>query len=247
MRCGQNVEPNGLASEEEVIAHRAAHLGAVRLLLRKVDVFVFTFGLTEAWRDKESGTIYPTAPETIAGTFNPEKFEFVNLTFNEIYNDFLLVRKIIQRRRPHAKFVITVSPVPLTATASGNHVLAATIYSKSVLRAVAGQLAKNFDDVDYFPSYELIAGHPTRATYYESNLRVVTADGVAAAMSAFVSQHVAEGSQHVAEGSQHIAEEVQQIAKGARRVVEELATSSKAKRRMETSLCEDMLLEAFSR
>ncbi len=67
-----NVEPNGLASEEEVIAHRMAHLGAVRSLLKKVDVFVFTFGLTEAWRDKESGTIYPTAPETIAGTFDPE-------------------------------------------------------------------------------------------------------------------------------------------------------------------------------
>ncbi len=30
-----------------------------------------------------------------------------------------------------------------------------------------GQLAKNFADIDYFPSYELIAGHTTRAAYYE--------------------------------------------------------------------------------
>ncbi len=42
-----NVEPNGLTSEEEVIAHRTAHLGAVRSLLEKVDVFVFSF-----WPDR---------------------------------------------------------------------------------------------------------------------------------------------------------------------------------------------------
>ncbi len=234
-----NVEPYGLKSEEEVIAHRTAHLGAVRSLLKKVDVFVFTFGLTEAWRDKESGTIYPTAPETIAGTFDPERFEFVNFTFNEVYHDFMVVRKIIQRRRPHAKFVITVSPVPLTATASGNHVLAATMYSKSVLRSVAGQLANNFDDIDYFPSYELIAGHPTRATYYESNLRAVTEDGVAAAMSAFVSQHVAEGSQQA-------AAEVQQVAKGAWRDAKRSRALRKTKKARDV-VCEEMLLEAFSR
>jgi hypothetical protein len=234
-----NVEPNGLTSEEEVVAHRMAHLGAVRSLMKKVDVFVFTFGLTEAWRDKESGTIYPTAPETIAGTFDPEKFEFVNFTFNEVYRDFLVVRRFIQRRRPHAKFVITVSPVPLTATASGNHVLSATMYSKSVLRSVAGQLAKNFHDIDYFPSYELIAGHPTRATYYESNLRAVTEEGVAAAMSAFVSQHVAEGPQQT-------AAEMQQTAKGVRRAAKR-SRSPRKPRKTRDVVCEDMLLEAFSR
>jgi len=234
-----NIEPNGLASEEEVIAHRKAHLEAVRSLLKKVDVFIFTFGLTEAWREKESGTVYPTAPETIAGTFDPEKFEFVNFNFNEIYNDFLLVRKIVQWRRPRAKFVITVSPVPLTATASDDHVLAATMYSKSVLRAVAGQLSKTFDDVDYFPSYELIAGHTTRATYYENNLRAVTADGVAAAMSAFVSQHVAEGSQHVPEEAQQVAGNARHAARGSR--------SHIGRKKDRDVVCEDLLLDAFSR
>ena len=38
---------------------------------------------------------------------------------------------------PKARLVLTVSPVPLAATASGSHVLPATIYSKSVLRAAA--------------------------------------------------------------------------------------------------------------
>ncbi|WP_428660504.1 GSCFA domain-containing protein [Reyranella sp.] len=53
-----------------------------------------------------------------------------------------------KRRRPGVRFLLTVSPVPLKASASQNHVLAATTYSKSVLRAVAGQLADTYDDVD---------------------------------------------------------------------------------------------------
>jgi hypothetical protein len=81
--------------------------------------------------------------------------------------------------------VLTVSPVPLTATATGRHALVATTHSKSVLRAAAGQLADERDDVDYFPSYEIISGFPYRAAFYEPNLRTVTPDGVAFVMRHF--------------------------------------------------------------
>ncbi len=104
------------------------------------------------------------------------------------------------------------------------------MYSKSVLRAVAGQLATDFDDVDYFPSYELIAGHPTRATYYESNLRAVSAEGVAAAMSAFVSQHVAESSRVPMNPVKKVNRELED---------DELEKDGNV-------ACEEMLLEAFS-
>lgn len=184
-----SVEPEGLESPEEVRAHRARHLKAVRRLMVGTDVFVFTFGLTEAWIHRESGTVYPTAPGTIAGDFDPDKFEFKNFTFNEVYGDFIAVRRALRRRNANIRFLVTVSPVPLTATASGDHILAATVHSKSVLRAVAGQLSKEFDDVDYFPSYELIAAHPSRGALYERNLRTVSSAGVEAAMNLFMSEH----------------------------------------------------------
>ena len=75
-----------------------------------------------------------------------------------------------------------VSPVPLTATATGRHALVATTHSKSVLRAAAGQLADELDHVDYFPSYEIVTGFPYRAAFYAPNLRTVTPDGVAFVM-----------------------------------------------------------------
>jgi hypothetical protein len=92
---------------------------------------------------------------------------------------------LAREKNPKMKFLLTVSPVPLTATATDQHVLPATIYSKSVLRAVAGALSQKHDFVDYFPSYELIASHPMRAMYYMPNLRNVAAEGVAQAMDVF--------------------------------------------------------------
>lgn len=186
------VEPMGLDSPDEVRAHRARHLQAVRRMVARMDVFVFTLGLTESWVHTASGTVYPTAPGTLAGTFDPDKYEFKNFTFNEIWDDFVAIRRILRRGKPNLRFMLTVSPVPLTATASDEHVLAATTYSKSVLRAVAGQLKQTFEDVDYFPSYELISSHVSRGLLYDDNLRTVSSRGVEAAMDAFLLEHNVE-------------------------------------------------------
>jgi hypothetical protein len=185
-----SVEPDGFASTEEVEIHRRSHLRQIGRMLRKTRVFIFTFGLTEAWTDRMSGTVYPTAPGTIAGHYDPDRFTFRNFPFRDIYSDFVEVRRILKQLRPEIQFVVTVSPVPLTATASGRHVLAATAYSKSILRAVAGQLEQEFDDVDYFPSYEIITNPAARSGFFGDNLRNIDQAGVAAAMQTFMSGHV---------------------------------------------------------
>src|SRR5436309_8943046 len=143
-------------------------------------VFIFTLGLTEAWVNKKTGRVYPTAPGTIAGDFDPEIHGFKNFTAREIHKDLMRFRNIVHKRNPGVRMILTVSPVPLTATASDHHVLLATTYSKSVLRTVAGELADNHQDVDYFPSYEIIASPWSRGFFYEPGLRAVNIGGVAA-------------------------------------------------------------------
>ncbi len=185
-----SVEPNGHATIEKVILHRQNHLRHVKRMLSEVDVFIFTFGLTETWEHIGSGTVFPTAPGIIAGQFDPAIFRFKNLTFTEVMQDFLAFRDILREIKPDARLLVTVSPVPLTATASGDHVLPATVYSKSVLRAVAGELYQQFDDIDYFPSFEIIAAHPSRGAFYETNLRSVAAEGVSVVMNSFFAEHI---------------------------------------------------------
>lgn len=183
------VEPFGLRSKDDVIAHRKSHLGKVRSLVDEASVLIFTLGLTETWEHNSSGTVYPTAPGVIAGTFDPVEYGFKNLSYEETKADIVAVRDMLRAINPALRIVLTVSPVPLTATASGNHVLPATIHSKSILRTVAGSLATEFEDVDYFPSYEIITGPQTRSALYRSNLREVAPSGVDTVMKAFFAQH----------------------------------------------------------
>ncbi len=190
-----NVEPGGFDSPDNVLRAREGHLGFVRQMLLEMDVFVFTFGLTETWAHKESGTVFPTAPGTIAGSFDPEEYEFQNHRHARVLSDFVKLKRLLRRERGKPfRTIVTVSPVPLTATASAQHVLAASTYSKSVLRGVAGELFETYRDVDYFPSYELITAPVTRGMFFEPNMRSVTETGVNTAMGAFLEQHDPKGS-----------------------------------------------------
>ena len=186
-----SVEPNGLNTPEQVLFHRQYHLSCIRRMLEEMNLFVFTLGLTEVWVCKETGTAFPTAPGTVAGSFSSDKYQFVNLTHEEIYADlseFIRLVWDIQGNR-NCKFLFTVSPVSLTATATSNHVLVATSYSKSVLRSVAGRLFEEHELVDYYPSYEIIVSPWSRGLFFDSNLRTVSSAGVDAAMRPFFIQH----------------------------------------------------------
>jgi GSCFA family protein len=179
------IEPDGFGSSEEVLALRESHLGAVKRLFDDLDVFVFTLGLTEAWTHVEDGTTYPMSPGVIAGKYDPATYRLDNFRYPSIRDDFISFVEGVRRRNPRARFLLTVSPVPLAATATKEHVLVATAYSKSVLRAVAGDLAEDIEGVFYFPSYEIIATHPSRGMYYQPDLRSVCPSGVAAVMAHF--------------------------------------------------------------
>lgn len=182
-------EPDGFSSETELRVHRLDHLRRVRTVFEKADAFVFTLGLTEAWTDRETGVAYPTAPGVIAGRFDPAAHEFVNFATHETSEDLALAISLIRQLAPELPILLTVSPVPLVATASGRHVLQATTYSKAVLRCVAEECANSDPLVDYVPSYEIITGTPFMSKFYDDNLRTVTAEGVQAVMSVFFAAH----------------------------------------------------------
>ena len=93
-----NVEPNGFDSVEEALVLRRDHLAKVKRLFAEMDVMVFTFGLTEAWVDRRSGRVFPTAPGTIAGDYDPDIFAFKNFGFNEIYDDFVAFYDLVRKK-----------------------------------------------------------------------------------------------------------------------------------------------------
>lgn len=183
------VEPEGLGSVEEVLTHRRYHLAKMAQMLTETDVFVFTLGLTEAWCDRDTGRVFPVCPGVAAGTFDAEAHVFHNFTLAEVVEDLQIIQTYLQALRPGMEMLLTVSPVPLTATATDDHVLAATTYSKSVLRAAVGEFVAASDDVDYFPSYEIITAPASGGPWFAANMRSVRPEGVEKVMSIFLQAH----------------------------------------------------------
>ena len=179
------IEPNGFESADELYKSRQQTLKAIESSIKSSQYFVFTLGLTESWINEGGGYEYPMCPGTVAGEFDPEKHKFVNLSYGDIKRSLLKAINLMQQLNPSLKFILTVSPVPLTATNSGKHVAVATMASKSILRAVADQLSTNRDSIDYFPSYEIINSPVFKGAFFEPNQRSVNPYGVNFVMDSF--------------------------------------------------------------
>lgn len=178
------IEENGFESAAEVVRLRSHTIDCFKKSILEADYFVFTMGLTESWFNVD-GFEYPMCPGTAAGVFSESDHRFVNQDYQFIISSMRDAMDTVKELNPEMKFILTVSPVPLTATISGNHVLVATMESKSVLRAVAGRLAKERSDTDYFPSYEIINSAPFGGVFFEPNKRSVAPAGVRFVMDSF--------------------------------------------------------------
>lgn len=183
------IDPDGFDSLPAAMDQRHRHLEHVGQMVLDTDIFVFTLGLTEAWMDDRAGRVMALAPGVIAGHYDADRYRFHNFTFDELLDDLEAIFNALKAIRPDIKLLLTVSPVPLTATASGDHVLAATTYSKSTLRAAAGEMSQIYSAVDYFPSYELVTTWAQDIPAFEDNLRSVTPDMVNRVMSVFLAAH----------------------------------------------------------
>jgi len=173
-------------SDAEFDLLKASHLKAVLAAFHKATVFVFTLGLTEAWQSKVDGSVFPACPGTISGIFDEEKHEFKNFSVEEITEDLIKFIELLRESNPSVRFIITVSPVPLVATATKSHVLLASTYSKSVLRVVAEQVSSQLTDVSYFPAFEIITGPQAPFDYFEKDRRNVSEIGVAEVMASLL-------------------------------------------------------------
>ncbi|MGS2744300.1 GSCFA domain-containing protein [Halomonas sp. LS-001] len=182
--CGE-----GYSTADEVLHEQRQHLSNVRRMFETLDVFVFTMGVTETWINRQTGAVYPICPGVTAGTYDPDQHEFVNLDYATILEEMETFLSRLGSVNPNAKVLLTVSPVPLTATAEERHVLLSTMASKSILRAVADQLYRRHAHVDYFPSYDIIMSPPYKSMFFKNNLRSIHEEGVDYVMSHFFAQH----------------------------------------------------------
>ena len=133
--------------------------------LEQADIVVLTLGLTEVWRHKKTGKHFCLPPDTGLGGGHGMA-EFRPTTFMENYDNMRAIVDMITTHYPQKHIVISVSPVHLERTFTNADVATASIESKSILRAVAGQITREYKNTTYFPSYEMaqLSGIPVYQT-----------------------------------------------------------------------------------
>jgi hypothetical protein len=148
---------------------------------------IITLGLAEVWRDLKANVYVNRTP---LFKTHPDRYEFHLTGFAENWNNLEAMHALLSRYgHPDLRIVVTVSPVPLMTTFSTMDVVVANTYAKSLLRAVAQQWAAAHDNVDYFPSYEIVQ-NSDRSAIWEADLRHVIYEGTEHIMELFLQNYL---------------------------------------------------------
>lgn len=140
--------------------------------LRQADVVLMTLGLNEVWVDRVMNVRLNAPPSLWAVRRQPERYAVEITDVHENIAALEEIRARLKTLNPQMKMVVTVSPVPMGATFSGRDVAVANTLSKSTLRAAADAFQMAHDDVDYFPSYEIVTLSTRAFAYAEDCLHV---------------------------------------------------------------------------
>ena len=154
--------------------------GCIRDGIMNADVYVITLGLIETWRSRTNGLHACTYPG-VGGGGGEQEAELHVAGFVENYENMRRVCELIFSRFPERKMILTVSPVALDRTFRDMDVVVANMESKCTLRAVAGQICRDFPQVHYLPTYELFMYHDL----FHDNGRHAMREGVETAVDLF--------------------------------------------------------------
>jgi GSCFA family protein len=158
--------------------------------IRRANVVILTLGLIEAWFDTKAGIYLNGAPSSWQTRKHQGRFHFEQLSIDANVHALQQIHARLNELAPGAKIIVTVSPVPLDLTFTNLDVTVANVYSKSVLRAAAEVFASSHDDVDYFPSYEMVVLSRREAAFSDRDFRHVKDDMVNEIVECFVLDYV---------------------------------------------------------
>lgn len=145
-----------------------------RLLLRRIEIqclyekiknssmIIITLGLVEAWFDNENMCYLNKAPRKSTISQNAGRFSLHRMDLDDVLERMSSVISLINKNQ-NTKILLTVSPIPIEATFQKTNAILANQYSKSVLRVAVENLTESFDNVFYFPSYEIATSAGTNS------------------------------------------------------------------------------------
>lgn len=129
---------------------------ATKQVLDHADVFIITLGLSEIWYDEPTGGVFWRAVPK--DKYDPSRHKFRVSSVAENKDNIKEIYRLIQKHRPSARVIFTLSPIPLVATFRAISCITANWVSKSIMRAAIDEAYREIDapqTLFYWPSYEI--------------------------------------------------------------------------------------------
>lgn len=141
-------------------------------MFSSADVFIITLGLSEVWYDEPTKEVFWRAvPKE---SFDPSRHRFRLSSHQENLENLRAIHRLIRKHRPEATVILTLSPIPLTATFRPVGCVVANSVSKSILRVALDEFFRETSDdgrLFYFPSFE-IAQHAFEHPWMEDRRHI---------------------------------------------------------------------------
>lgn len=155
--------------------------------LLDADACVITLGMTEVFKKKDNGKVCNQVPVYGGGAGLRETY-FHASDYGENLDNMRVSLNLLKEMNPRVQVVLTVSPVPLHRSFNDDDIFVNNYESKCTLRAVVGQICREYDWVHYFPSFEMVWGAGVVAYQAKDRLHVKE-EVVERIMAAFMDSH----------------------------------------------------------
>ncbi len=125
--------------------------------IRNTDLFIYTLGVAPCFFERNTGAFVMPRASALNNHALSEVFDFRTTTVRENVDNLRKIFAFITRHNPSAKFVVTLSPVPLKVTFERKSAVLADCLSKSTLRLAAEEVvASDRENILYWPSFEIV-------------------------------------------------------------------------------------------
>jgi len=142
---------------EKEIAMREVRKEDMLRSLSEADFVIYTLGVAPAFFNKASGRFAPHEADDFRQFEFLAEHEYRTSTLEQNLANLREIHALLRKARPGVKLVITVSPVPLSATFEMSSAVVADCVSKSILRAAAHEFMKDAGEGTYYwPSFEIV-------------------------------------------------------------------------------------------
>ncbi len=129
-------------------------------LIRQTDVLMLTFGTAWVYEEKESGYVVSNCHKLPADRFNRRRLEV-----GEIVDAYNCLVCSLMNTNPELQIILSVSPIRhLKDGATENSV------SKSTLLLAVSELQEQFENIHYFPAYEIMMDELRDYRFYASDM-----------------------------------------------------------------------------